>query len=91
MAKIISTKGIGNSHSDIDISKVCLPYAEIDFSMRTMNELKLRAAKKLKIPIRQIGFNWSLTKKSDVDKHPNATADTTMILSSSFKNTNKQT
>ena len=67
MGKIVSSKGIGfnaNSESNL-LAKNCMSMEDLFFNMRILNELKIRASKKLKIPFNRVGLLWALEKKSE--------------------------
>ena len=55
MAKIVSTRGLG-THVNQDNSKHGMFLDQYYFTLRILNEFKVRACKKLKIPITRLGL-----------------------------------
>ena len=86
MSKITSTKGIGNNGNNTNSLKMCLPFDQSLFCLRTINQLKLRAAKRLKIPFGQVGLNWMIPKGIETDKNNPIIPEITLSLLSTFKN-----
>jgi hypothetical protein len=66
MAKIVSTKGLGigsNSESSL-LAKSCMSLEDMFFSKKILNQLKIRAARKLKIPFNRVRLLYALERKS---------------------------
>jgi hypothetical protein len=66
MGKIISSKGLAigpNSEPSI-LAKNCMNLEDIFFNKKILSELKIRAAKKLKIPFNRVRLLFALERKS---------------------------
>jgi hypothetical protein len=65
MAKIVSSKGLGigpNSEPSL-LTKSCMSLEDIFLSKKIINQLKIRAAKKLKIPFNRVRLFFALERK----------------------------
>jgi hypothetical protein len=66
MGKIVSSKGflIGPNSEPSILAKNCMNLEDIFFNKRILSELKIRAARKLKIPFNRVRLLFALERKS---------------------------